>query len=194
MLSLARPGRRPPIIDAGRRPFSPHRRSAGQPLPPGWPDPGRRAGHGCPARPPRPPDASRVAGSVRDRSQARGVEYVGDRPSGHYVHDPGLRDSEDVGSGEAGERGGDFLAGQRGEHRIDGPAELLGRHAPAGRQRMGRSLRAAAVRYRWRHCAAPPRRPRPAWRCGMAVPSGNLKPDRCLGRPGPALRPAIRGA
>ena len=34
----------------------------------------------------------------------------------------------------------------------------------------------------------------PHVRCGMAVPSGNLKPDRCLGRPGPALRPAIRGA
>ena len=31
--------------------------------------------------------SSGVAG-VRDGSQARGVEYVGDRPSGHYVHDP----------------------------------------------------------------------------------------------------------
>ncbi len=70
--------------------------------------------------------SSGVAG-VRDRSHARGLEYVGDRPFGHYVHDPGLRDCQDAGSGEAGERGGDFLAGQRGEHRVDEPAGLLGR-------------------------------------------------------------------
>jgi hypothetical protein len=64
---------------------------------------------------------------VRDRPQARGVEDVRDRPFGHYVHDPRLRDGEDVGSGQVGQRGGDFLLGQRGEHRVDERAELLGR-------------------------------------------------------------------
>ena len=48
---------------------------------------------------------------VWDRPQASGVEDVRDRPFGHYVHDPGLRDGEDIGSGQAGQRGGDFLAG-----------------------------------------------------------------------------------
>lgn len=37
---------------------------------------------------------------VRNRPQSRGVEDVSYRPLGHYVHDPGLRDRKNIGSGQ----------------------------------------------------------------------------------------------
>ena len=129
---------------------------------------------------------------VRDRPQTRGVEDIGNWPFGHDVDDPGLRDGEDVGPGKAGQCGGDFVAGEGGEQRVDEPAELLGRHPPVRGQEV-RDVGCLLAAGGGDGGAAPHHHVGldPHVRRGVAVPSGYFEPYRCLGWPGRVLRPAI---
>jgi len=123
---------------------------------------------------------------ARDRSQARSVEDVKDRPSGHDVHDAGMaRISVPVRLASAAVTtlpvSVASIASMSPPTCSSGTIQCGGSARTAFCPRCCRAISMTALR---RTTASASN-----LRCGMAVPTGNLKPDQRLGRPAPAATP-----